>query len=223
MDTFLDKLSQKLNAQEMIKANSAADAEQIQNLKAQMTAYDEFLQEVKSTHYATKLNVDKNEEINNATLLNTENIDKVNQSIMLNVEKTSKINQDTLLNAEKNGKVSQEILLNLEKTEKINRELQLKIEELIRTFENEIQKEDNEDAPKASLEDFFEQSNDFVHRENVKVYRNVQAVINEEAGKQLQLVEKANKELKRKMNSILFVALLAFLSSIASIVLNFLL
>ena len=27
MDTFMDKLAQKLNAQEMIKANSAADAE----------------------------------------------------------------------------------------------------------------------------------------------------------------------------------------------------
>lgn len=209
MDTFLDKLSQKLNAQEMIMANSAADAEQIQNLKAQMTAYDEFLQEVKSTHYATKLNVDKNEEIN--------------QSIMLNVEKASKINQDTLLNAEKNGKVSQEILLNLEKTGKINRELQLKVEELVKTFENEIQKKDSEEVPKVTLEGFFEQSNDFVHKENVKVYRNVQAVINEEAGKQMQMMEKANMEIKRKMNSILIVALLAFLSSIASIVLNFLL
>ena len=27
MDTFMDKLAQKLNAQEMIKANSAADAD----------------------------------------------------------------------------------------------------------------------------------------------------------------------------------------------------
>ena len=34
MDTFMDKLAQKLNAQEMIKANSAADAEEMDQLKA---------------------------------------------------------------------------------------------------------------------------------------------------------------------------------------------
>ena len=35
MDTFMDKLAQKLNAQEMIKANSAADAEEMDQLKNQ--------------------------------------------------------------------------------------------------------------------------------------------------------------------------------------------
>ena len=35
MDTFMDKLAQKLNAQEMIKANSAADAEEMDQLKSQ--------------------------------------------------------------------------------------------------------------------------------------------------------------------------------------------
>ena len=33
MDTFMDKLAQKLNAQEMIKANSAADAEEMDQLQ----------------------------------------------------------------------------------------------------------------------------------------------------------------------------------------------
>lgn len=36
MDTFMDKLAQKLNAQEMIKANSAADAEEMDQLKSQL-------------------------------------------------------------------------------------------------------------------------------------------------------------------------------------------
>ena len=38
MDTFMDKLAQKLNAQEMIKANSAADAEEMDQLKSQPKA-----------------------------------------------------------------------------------------------------------------------------------------------------------------------------------------
>ena len=33
MDTFMDKLAQKLTAQEMIKANMAADAEEMNRLK----------------------------------------------------------------------------------------------------------------------------------------------------------------------------------------------
>ena len=40
MDTFMDKLAQKLNAQEMIKANSAADAEEMDQLKSQLREYD---------------------------------------------------------------------------------------------------------------------------------------------------------------------------------------
>ena len=43
MDTFMDKLAQKLNAQEMIKANSAADAEEMDQLKNQLREYDECL------------------------------------------------------------------------------------------------------------------------------------------------------------------------------------
>ena len=39
MDTFMDKLAQKLNAQEMIKANSAADAEEMDQLKSQLREY----------------------------------------------------------------------------------------------------------------------------------------------------------------------------------------
>lgn len=33
MDTFIDKLAQKLTAQEMIKANAAADAAELQRRK----------------------------------------------------------------------------------------------------------------------------------------------------------------------------------------------
>ena len=44
MDTFMDKLAQKLNAQEMIKANSAADAEEMDQLKSQLREWLECRQ-----------------------------------------------------------------------------------------------------------------------------------------------------------------------------------
>lgn len=50
MDTFMDKLAQKLNAQEMIKANSAADAEEMNQLKNQLREYDECLAQMQQVN-----------------------------------------------------------------------------------------------------------------------------------------------------------------------------
>lgn len=50
MDTFMDKLAQKLNAQEMIKANSAADAEEMDQLKNQLREYDECLAQMQQVN-----------------------------------------------------------------------------------------------------------------------------------------------------------------------------
>ena len=40
MDTFMDKLAQKMNAQEMIKANSAAEAAKMEQLQNQVAEYE---------------------------------------------------------------------------------------------------------------------------------------------------------------------------------------
>ena len=40
MDTFIDKLAQKKNAQEMIKANMTAEAAKMEQLQNQMQAKD---------------------------------------------------------------------------------------------------------------------------------------------------------------------------------------
>ena len=54
MDNFMDKISQKLNSQEIIRANAAADAAALENLerqvnlfKEQMVKYDDCLQEMR--------------------------------------------------------------------------------------------------------------------------------------------------------------------------------
>ena len=41
MDMFMDKLAQKLTAQEIIKANTAADVEELNRLKNQIAEYNE--------------------------------------------------------------------------------------------------------------------------------------------------------------------------------------
>ena len=59
MDTFMDKLAQKLNAQEMIKANSAADAEEMDQLKNQLREYDECLAQMQQVEPMTEELVDE--------------------------------------------------------------------------------------------------------------------------------------------------------------------
>lgn len=56
MDTFIDKIAQKFNAQEIIKANSEAEEKENQRLRTQLGEYDSRIQEIR------KLNL-KNQEI----------------------------------------------------------------------------------------------------------------------------------------------------------------
>ena len=56
MDTFIDKIAQKFNAQEIIKANSEAESKENQRLRTQLDEYDSRIQEIR------KLNL-KNQEI----------------------------------------------------------------------------------------------------------------------------------------------------------------
>ena len=48
MDTFIDKLAQRLTAQEMIKANSAADAEELHKVQGQVKQYEAYLDEMQN-------------------------------------------------------------------------------------------------------------------------------------------------------------------------------
>ena len=54
MDNFMDKVAQKLGAQEMIRANAAAEAAELENMEKQLTVfkeqmekYDDCLQEMR--------------------------------------------------------------------------------------------------------------------------------------------------------------------------------
>ena len=60
MDNFMDKLAQKWNAAEMIKANSAAEAMELKRLRDQLAEYESILQEMR------KLNL-KNSELTDSS------------------------------------------------------------------------------------------------------------------------------------------------------------
>lgn len=80
-----------------------------------------------------------------------------------------------------------------------------KAEEEQRKLQEEQQREEariaRESENKKAIEEMFRQSDDFVHKENVKVYRNVQAVVVDELKNQTEGLTKHNQELYTKMKS----------------------
>ena len=63
-------------------------------------------------------------------------------------------------------------------------------------------------------------SDENVHKECVKVYRNVQAVVVEESGKQKEAIaetQKATEKLKGKLNAILGISVVALILSLAGV------
>lgn len=135
MDTFIDKLAQKKNAQEMIRANSAAEAAKMAQMQNQLNSYDEVMQEIRRVNLKTSENV--------------ESVRKVLAECMDKLEGLEAENRDS-------GSVEQELA-----------------------------------GIKALLEERIAQSEDFMHKENVKVYRNVQAAFTEELTKQTEQAKAA--------------------------------
>ncbi len=166
MDTFMDKLAQKLTAQEMIKANAAADAEEMDKLRNQLKEYNDCLAKMQ------KLIADGEEKLSGAQV----NGDELNRLVEESISKIQSIQADT---------------------EKLDELKQIIAEKLDNTSES-------------------------VHKECVKVYRNVQAAVVEENGKQTESVKEelgiAVKSLKGKLNAVLGVSIVALLASIASVV-----
>lgn len=178
MDMFMDKLAQKLTAQEMIKANMAADAEEMSRLKEKSKEYTECLEQVQKL---VEEGVSKLE----AAKVDGGEIDRL---VSESIDKISQLQQNTdVLDA---------------------------LEEL-----------------KQQLNEKLEASNENVHKECVKVYRNVQAAVTEENNKQTESIKEAVdaalgaavKGFRGKLNAILvlsIISLAAALSGIALYVLN---
>ena len=99
-----------------------------------------------------------------------------------------------------------------------------KAEEEQRKAEEELRKEEERVAREAenkkALEEMFRQSDDFVHKENVKVYRNVQAVVVDELKNQTEGLTKHNQELYTKMKSTKTMVIIAIALGVVNVLLT---
>ena len=195
MDNFMDKLAQKFNAQEVIKANSQAEAAEMKKLQLQVAEYEKILQEMRKLNY-------KNSELS----------DKIDGLVGENANKIQGLQEEEtkLLS----------ILRNLTDEQTRMREEEFAKKEAERAEETKRTEEQKQQL--VELEERFKQSNDFVHKENVKVYRNVQAVVVDELKNQTEALMQENQKLAKKWNIVLVFSILAMVFSTAGIVLQIL-
>ena len=163
MDTFMDKLAQKFTAQEIIKANSAAEAAELQRTREQVEKYNDCLQEMKQVNDNTK-------------------------AALVQVEKVLAEGAEQFRNEQVNTEAVQNAVI------------------------------EHIDATGDEL-------TEFVHKENVKVYRNVQAVVVDELKKQTEVLESKMESLaavQRSTRNLAASAMIFSLIAAAALVAQFL-
>lgn len=190
MDNFMDRISQKLNSQEMIRANAAADAAALENLekqlalfKDQMGKYDDCLQEMR------KLNLKNIESAQGVQEL----ADKANERIGQTVGEVE---------AASVSRIKETSDVSIAGINQALNESLAKIAEIKENSDNLEQITENMTGLQTRLEELFKSMEDFLHTDNVKVYRNVQASMIEELGKQTAEL-KAEQEKAGKSNKVL--------------------
>ena len=208
MDNFMDRLAQKFNAQELIKANSQAEAEEMKKLQLQVAEYERILQEIRRLNYK-----------------NTELSEQLSTMICENTDKIQAMKEDE--------RKFMATLRDITDEQTRNREADMERRELER-IEKEKGAASELEALTALLQEKFQQADDFVHKENVKVYRNVQAAMTEELRKYTEsgksgdadvknAVESLERELDRriakKLNAVMAVSVLSMLASFAAVAL----
>lgn len=271
MDTFMDKLAHKLTAQEMIKANTAADAEEMNRLKAQIKKYKEILDRMQQLVEESAQKLEKGAaKIENAKVdsgainrLVQQSIGKIEQmqqnsgtleelrtandslkaelrselgklaagfeDIKADIEVTKAGIKDTRagIEAAKSGIAETKSVIektrasiegtqaNLAESKAVIEESRIVNEELKAVVDN---LKSNDEEKQAAIASQIKAVDENIHRECVKVYRNVQAVVVEENNKQIENLAYSLRDMKGKLGFILKLSIGALVVSVGGVV-----
>lgn len=268
MDTFMDKLAQRLTAQEMIKANTAAEMQEMNQLRGQIGEYHECLQQMKAVSEQmsrlvndkiapeiyklveagvlrmsdaqadtagltrmmaeNRLQLQKFSEESAAQLkkLTEEGVNKlenakvdttgINQLVEESRTQLQTISEESRTQLQA---ISEESRTQLQAiSEESRKNLQTISEESHKKLEELQQNQLNMDEIKEGISEKLQESEESVHRECVKVYRNVQAIVVEESGKQTENVNESVKVLKGKLKAVFGISIGALVVSVLGLV-----
>ena len=243
MDTFMDKFAQRKKAQGMIDANAAADAAKIEKLKSQVSEYELLLQEMRKVNLKTAENagqmrkaiqtgIDKLEEFQAENAVQAEK-DQMMTEIKSQLEAILPAIQDQQEMISEEVKKQQEAFFR--ETQKQQEALSEEVKKQQETLSEEVkeqqkalleetkkQQEAFSEEMKKQLEEAFRQSEDFFHKESVKVYRNVQAAMTEETNKQTESLSVLQTASGKKQKAVLPLTVFILLALLADLAVHFL-
>ena len=257
MDTFIDKLASKFNAQEMIRANAAAEARENERLEKEVDAYKQCLQEMREISLQNTATADEVAELVKVSLdkIAAIQVESGKSDDVLAAMKTStddvlgamknnaddvigamQGNSDTVLNAVRNsaGETLSAVKMCSDEVQgvvnsksemmisSIRGALNANTERVMTAVEGSSEKVLSElqagndgfkEAIKAELlaeiKKEIKSQEENVHKECVKVYRNVQAIITEETQKQTEEIIAAQSKGGKKATAALVCGILA--------------
>lgn len=199
MDNLMDKIAQKLSAQEVIRANAAADAAQMEKLEAQVAEYDACMKEMRKLNLK---NVENEQKLKELLKESSMQIQKLTDECILKIQSTQSEIQNATQSAMQSATQSA-----MQSAWEKEEEVQGLLEELKTSFSDSMTK----------IEDLFKESDDFVHKENVKVYRNVQAVMVEELEKQTEEIISNGRDLAGKNKNMFIINIVTLVLAAANL------
>lgn len=202
MDNFIDRLAQKFIAGEVIRANSAAEEREMKKLREQVAEYERCLQEMR------KIQLTNTQSAQNLHDMMVENADGIRKLTQESLGKLANVQLEAdAQNADAKKAVDAAATAMAKMEEQV-----LKMQETVASLSEDLNKN------QAEMKECFEKADDFLHKENVKVYRNVQAVVVEEVGNKTQEIIKASEEAASKASKpVLVFAVLGFIMAVASL------
>ena len=194
MDNFMDKIAQKLAAQEAIRANAAADTAQMEKMEAQLAEYDACMKEMRKLNLK---NAENDQQLNELLKAGGEQLktamEKHNEQLRDSMNRHSgQLEEWIKENEAQMQKLTEECIRKVQETQGEKAETE-EIKQLL------YQMQETAAANREKIEELFQKSEEYVHKENVKVYRNVQAAIVEELQKQTEALTAVSAAERKEM------------------------
>lgn len=201
----MDKIAHKLSSQEIIQANSAADAAELESLEKQLTVfrqqmekYDDCLQEMR------KLNLKNIESAQEVQIL----ADKANEKLGQTAGEVEAVSV---------SKIKETSDLSIAGINQTLNESLAKIAEIKESSDHLDKITENMSGLQEKQEELFKNLEDFLHTDNVKVYRNVQAAMQEELEKQTTELKESYEKAAGKSGVLLPFMIITMIISIANL------
>lgn len=223
MDNFIDKFAQRKNAQEMIRANAMAEAEEKEKLTAKLAEYELAIQEMRRCNLQNLENSEKVKELLAASLNKIEEVQKKDEESSERADRS--IEEVRILLEGVKSQVAELLEKQQNQTAGILEKQQNRMVEQLKEQSALLERQNTEtkelmDAQKKTWEELLHDTENFTHKESVKVYRNVQAVIEGALPKQTEEIMKAVGNLAEKEKTskgVVAIWILTFLAAVANV------